>query len=209
MWALKQLQLFGTVFLRANGCRRWKHDFVAPEWDPKDSKYGLTPEKWRYYDNVVWPPGCDDGKMPGVVFHCRENVKHSWRKMWYVCHLIRGLNIDDALAQLDCTPRKGALIMKEILLEAQRKASDEHCLHQKSNLWVAEAACRNSLIIKGLRRHARERWGIVHYRYCNVFVRLEEGKPDHETRFPLHRLGWYMLEKHVKSLRDRRIPYHP
>ncbi|KFD49937.1 hypothetical protein M513_09151 [Trichuris suis] len=210
MLPVRQLRhLARVLLLPASACQRWKHDFVAPEWKPKDSKFGITPEKWQYYDNVVWPPNCDDGKKPGEVFHCRENVKYSWRKMWYICQLVRGLTIDEALAQLECTPRKGALVMKELLLEAQQKASDEHCLHQKSNLWVAEAICRNSLIIKGLRRHARERWGIVHYRYCNVFVRLEEGKPDLKGRFPMERLGWHMLEEYLKSLRNRRIDYHP
>ncbi|CDW55993.1 hydroxymethylglutaryl coa synthase 1 [Trichuris trichiura] len=150
MLCARQLQhLARGLLLPGSACQRWKHDFVAPEWNPENSKYGPTPEKWQYYDNIVWPPNCDDGKKPGEVFHCRENVKYT------------------------------------------------------------EAICRNSLIVKGLRRHARERWGTVHYRYCNVFVRLEEGKPDVKSRFPMERLGWHMLEKYLESLRNRRIDYHP
>ncbi|KRZ40235.1 putative arginine--tRNA ligase, mitochondrial [Trichinella pseudospiralis] len=187
---------------------RLKHEFVAPEWDLTSKTNGISIEEWQYYDNVIWPPHCES--KVGEVFHYRENVKYSAKKMWYVCQMIQGLRIDDALIQLDYTPRKGATIMKEILLEAQQKASNEHCIEQKANLWIAEAFARNSLIVKGVRRHALERWGIVKYRYCNVFVRLQEGDPPQQvTRFPKKLCGWKTVEKYMEGIRNRKIMYNP
>ncbi|KRY41366.1 putative arginine--tRNA ligase, mitochondrial [Trichinella spiralis] len=187
---------------------RLKHEFVAPEWDLTRKTNGISIDEWQYYDNVIWPPHCES--KVGEVFHYRENVRYSAKRMWYVCQMIQGLRIDDALLQLDHTPRKGATIMKEILLEAQEKASSEHCIEQKANLWIAEAFARNSLIVKGVRRHALERWGIVKYRYSNVFVRLQEGDPPQQvTRFPKKLCGWKTVEKYMEEIRNRKIMYNP
>ncbi|KRX19727.1 putative arginine--tRNA ligase, mitochondrial [Trichinella nelsoni] len=187
---------------------RLKHEFVAPEWDLTRKTNGISIDEWQYYDNVIWPPHCES--KVGEVFHYRENVRYSAKRMWYVCHMIHGLRIDDALLQLDHTPLKGATIMKEILLEAQEKASSEHCIEQKANLWIAEAFARNSLIVKGVRRHALERWGIVKYRYSNVFVRLQEGDPPQQvTRFPKKLCGWKTVEKYMEEIRNRKIMYNP
>ncbi|OUC45875.1 arginine--tRNA ligase [Trichinella nativa] len=187
---------------------RLKHEFVAPEWDLTRKTNGISIDEWQYYDNVIWPPHCES--KVGEVFHYRENVRYSAKRMWYVCQMIQGLRIDDALLQLHHTPRKGATIMKEILLEAQEKASSEHCIEQKANLWIAEAFARNSLIVKGVRRHALERWGIVKYRYSNVFVRLQEGDPPQQvTRFPKKLCGWKTVEKYMEEIRNRKIMYNP
>ncbi|VDP13420.1 unnamed protein product [Soboliphyme baturini] len=69
----------------------------------------------------------------------------------------------------------------------------------------SEAISKQGLIIKGLRRHRGERWGIVKYRYCNVFVRLQEGSPPEKfKRFGPYN-GWKKLEECVDNLRKRRI----
>lgn len=49
-----------------------------------------------------------------------------------------------------------------------------------SNIFIsiaAESFVGKGATVRGVRRHARARPGIVHYRYCHYFVRLEEGKP--------------------------------
>lgn len=71
-----------------------------------------------------------------------------------------------------------------------------------------EAFPLQSLIIKGVRRHARARYGIVKYRYSDIFLRLEEGKPPEEYRgrhMPFG--GWNMMKEYVQQIRDRRINF--
>lgn len=58
--------------------------------------------------------------------------------MWYNAMFIRGMSIDEALKQLAFLPNKGAMIIKGVLLEAQKKAVEEHNVEFKSNLWVGK-----------------------------------------------------------------------
>jgi len=61
--------------------------------------------------------------------------------MWYIAGFIRGMSIDEAVKQLSFLQRKGAMIAKEVILEAQRMAVESHNVEFKSNLWVGECIC--------------------------------------------------------------------
>ncbi len=52
-------------------------------------------------------------------------------------------------------------ISREVLEEAQEMAVSEHGVEYGTNLWVAESFAVQSLIVKGMRRHARGRMGEV------------------------------------------------
>lgn len=45
-----------------------------------------------------------------------------------------------------------------------------------NNSISAESFTTKGNVIKGMRRHGRQRFGIVEYFYCHYFVRLEEGE---------------------------------
>lgn len=60
--------------------------------------------------------------------------------MWYIACFVRGMTVDEAVKQLSFLNRKGAVIAKEVILEAQRMAVEEHNIEFKSNLWVGEYA---------------------------------------------------------------------
>jgi len=81
--------------------------------------------------------------------------------MWYICCLIRGLSVDEAIKQLSFVTKKGAVIAKEVLEEAQEIAVKEHHFESKSNMWVAECRATKGLVIKGIRKHARMRFGEI------------------------------------------------
>lgn len=66
------------------------------------------------------------------------NIHYSPKKMWYVAILVRGMSVDEAVKQLSFVPKKGAVFVKEAILEAQRLAIDEHNVEFKSNLWVGK-----------------------------------------------------------------------
>lgn len=68
----------------------------------------------------------------------KSNIKYSPKKMWYVACFVRGMSVDEAVKQLSFVPKKGAAIAKEVILEAQNLAVEEHNVEYKSNLWVGE-----------------------------------------------------------------------
>ena len=137
----------------------------------------------------------------------RSNIKYSPFKMWYIASMIRGMSIEEAIKQLAFIDKKGAVIVKEVLEEAQQLAVDKHHVEYKSNLWVAESFATKGKVIKGLRRHAKGRVGIVKYIHCHYFVRLEEGSPPKHFYFDrVPKTTAEHLAEWVQEMRQRRIP---
>jgi len=60
--------------------------------------------------------------------------------------------------------------------------------------------------VKGFRKHARLKFGIIHYRYTHYLVRLREGRPP-KHYYPPRPTGNEMLQEYLERLRQRRI-YH-
>ncbi|KJH43555.1 REX1 DNA Repair [Dictyocaulus viviparus] len=165
-------------------------NYYAPEWelDKKPNKddgfpnplknYGTTPEKWEYYNKVVWPPNyvVPETGLPKLreVFHCRESVHFSPKRMWQACELVWRRNVDEAITQLQFQQLKSCKILSEVLSEAKERAVNEFHIEFPSDMHVAEAFPIQCNIIKGARRHAHEKWCTIRYRYINIFVRLEE-----------------------------------
>lgn len=58
--------------------------------------------------------------------------------------------------------------------------------------------------MKGLRRHARKRFGVVEYKHCHYFVRLEEGPPPKDYYLPQPD-GPSLLKRWIQERRDLRI----
>jgi len=138
------------------------------------------------------------------MYHHRENVKTSPKKMWYVMKFIRGMNIDEAIKQCQFMPYKVAQLTAEILKEAQEKAVREHNFEFKSNIWVEDAICTKGLVIKGKRRHARMRFGEVRYFYSHVMLKLTEGQPPDDFYRPV-KDGNDLLKDFYDDLRSRKI----
>ncbi|XP_037070263.1 39S ribosomal protein L22, mitochondrial-like [Pollicipes pollicipes] len=139
------------------------------------------PRRWPLYNQRVYPPTApDEPARPAFVCHVKTDVKYSQKKMWYIASMIRGMSIEEALKQLKFVNKKGAKIATEALLEAQDMAVKFHNVEFKNNLWVAESFATKARVLKGLRRHARVRVGVVHYRYTHYFLRLEEGAPPEQ-----------------------------
>lgn len=155
--------------------------------------------------------------------------------MWYIASFVRGMSVDEAVKQLSFLKKKGAAIAKEVILEAQNIAVEEHDIEFKSNLWVgqyinidiniliikyiqiyqqyyiisinflAESFATKGAVIKGMRRHARGRSGTVHYRHTHYFVRLEEGKPPKHYYLPAPKSGEELLKEWMEQMHHRKI----
>lgn len=68
----------------------------------------------------------------------RTNIKYSPWKMWYIASMVRGMTVDEAVKQLSFVSKKGAVAVKETILEAQQMAVEQHNVEFKSNLWVGK-----------------------------------------------------------------------
>lgn len=68
----------------------------------------------------------------------RTNIKYSPWKMWYIACMVRGMTVDEAVKQLNFVLKKGAVAVKETILEAQQMAVEKHNVEFKSNLWVGK-----------------------------------------------------------------------
>ncbi|XP_041464514.1 39S ribosomal protein L22, mitochondrial-like isoform X2 [Lytechinus variegatus] len=73
-------------------------------------------------------------------YYARKDIKHSYRKMWYITTFIKGMMIDDAIVQLEHVNKKAAKIAREALLEAQEEAVKNHNVEFKSNLHIGTLA---------------------------------------------------------------------
>ncbi|XP_029639055.1 39S ribosomal protein L22, mitochondrial isoform X1 [Octopus sinensis] len=161
--------------------------------------------KWDKYNTIVYPPTKPgEEERPAEITHSRENIKYSPLKMWYIACMIRGMSIDEALKQLSFYKRKGSTVVKDVLLEAQEMAILEHGVEFKSNLWIADANATKGVVVKGLRKHRGPRYGVVHYKYCNFFVRLREGSPP-KHYYPVEETGYEKLQNYLTEQRKRRI----
>ncbi|KAM8974178.1 large ribosomal subunit protein uL22m [Pelodytes ibericus] len=158
---------------------------------------------WEMKNKTVYPPQLpDEPRRPAEIYHCRKQIKYSKDKMWYLAKLIRGMSIDQAIAQLEFNDKKGAKIMKEVLLEAQDLAVRNHNVEYKSNLYVAQSFSNKGKYLKRIRYHGRGMFGIMDKVYCHYYVQLVEGPPP-----PMEQpvTGFEQAQEYVQQLRNRTI----
>ncbi|CAL8268583.1 unnamed protein product [Merluccius merluccius] len=159
-------------------------------------------KNWERRNLKLFPPQLpDEPRRPAEVHHCRRQIKYSKDKMWYLAKMIRGLSIDQAITQLEFNDKKGAKIVKEVLLEAQEMAVRNHNVEYKSNLYIAESHSGKGKYLKRIRYHGKGMFGIMDKVYCHYFVKLVEGSPPRvEPRSGLDQAQDYLL-----SLRSRTV----
>ncbi|KAG9509006.1 39S ribosomal protein L22, mitochondrial, partial [Fragariocoptes setiger] len=168
------------------------------------------PKRWPRKNEIFEPPQTDpnEPRRPATFHYYRANIKYSPKKMWYIVKFIRGMSIDEAIKQLSFIEKKGALIAKECLLDAQQQAVKKHHFEYKSNMWIEEALCTKGLVVKGLRKHARMRFGIINYFYVHLQLKLTEGLPPKDYYLP-EKDGNDLLKDYYKELRDRKLLLTP
>ncbi|XP_017869763.1 PREDICTED: 39S ribosomal protein L22, mitochondrial [Drosophila arizonae] len=172
----------------------------------KWNKHNYGPRKWLEYNKTVHPPQeADEEPRKAYVCHMRSNIKYSPDKMWYIAAFVRGMSVDEALKQLNFVLKKGATDVRETILEAQQMAVERHNVEYKSNLWIAESFVGKGRVFKGMRRHARGRFGRVEYKHCHYFLRLEEGEPPQHYYLPEPQTPEQQLEQWLEQMRSRKV----
>ncbi|KAG6464337.1 39S ribosomal protein L22, mitochondrial [Manduca sexta] len=164
------------------------------------------PKTFLAHNKKVYPPQeIGEEPRPAFVCHQKTNFKYSPDKLWYIASFVRGMTVDEALKQLSFVHKKGAVLVKQAIIEARELAVNRHNVEFKSNLWIAESFSGQGMVIKGVRRHARRRMGEVRHKYCHYFVRLEEGKPpiDYYKLNPM--TPQQQLDGWLEQMRKRKI----
>ncbi|XP_054611268.1 39S ribosomal protein L22, mitochondrial [Dunckerocampus dactyliophorus] len=162
----------------------------------------LEAKNWERKNKIVYPPQLpDEPRRPAEIHHSRRQIKYSKDKMWYLAKMIRGMSIDEAIAQLEFNDKKGAKVMKEVLLEAQEMAVKNHNVEYKSNLYVAESFSSKGMYLKRIRYHGRGMFGIMDKVYCHYFVKLVEGSPPKTEE----RTSLDQAKEYVQSLKRRTV----
>lgn len=207
---LSKLTLRGTF----TACSMLNQTQVANAWvgsyrirNPSDYLDTFPkPKRWPRYNEIVQPPQIDpkEEPRPATYYHYVDNVKTSPKKMWYAMKFVRGMNIDEAIKQCRFMPFKPAQLTANVLEEARDKAIKDHNFEFKSNMWIEDARCVKGLVIKGVRKHARMRFGEVRYFYSHVLIKLTEGEPPkHYYRPPDD--GYDLIKRFYDDLRSRKI----
>ncbi|KFP28232.1 hypothetical protein N325_02427, partial [Colius striatus] len=158
--------------------------------------------KWEKKNRIVYPPQLPgEPRRPAEIYHCRREIKYSNQKMWYLAKLIKGMSIDQALAQLEFNDKKGAKVIKEVLLEAQELAVRKHNVEFKSNLHIAESMSGRGRYVKRIRYHGKGMFGIMKIVRCHYFVKLVEGPPPPEPP----KTGVDQAKEYIQQLRNRTL----
>lgn len=124
--------------------------------------------------------------------------------MWYVAKFMRGLNVDEAIKQLSFMPFKTAVLSADVLKEAQDIAVRKHNFEFKSRMWIEDVKVGKGLTMRGVRKHARMRFGKINYYYVHLMIKLTEGDPPKLFYVPV-KTGNDHLKDYFADLRARKI----
>ncbi len=100
-------------------------------------------------------------------------IRTSPRKLNLLAQAIRGLDADDALAELEFSKRRVAHHVKDVLQSAIANAENNHQL-DVDRLFVAEASVGKALVMKRFRPRARGRTGRIEKPFSNITLVVRE-----------------------------------
>jgi large subunit ribosomal protein L22 len=125
----------------------------------------------------------------------RREAKGSPKKFNDVCRLVRGLTVDDAVAQCALSPKKYADVVRRVILSAAANATNNHDL-DREKLMVTEALVGKGTFIKRVSVHGRGRAGVITKPRSHVTVAVAEassardGKPKRRMKVREHEAPW-------------------
>ena len=102
-------------------------------------------------------------------------VRVSPRKAGQICSLVRGKNVDEALAILKFTPRGAAADIAKVVKSAKANAENNHEMNAE-NLYIASIVANQGPIIKRFMPRAKGRATMIRKRTSHIEVVLKEKK---------------------------------
>ena len=102
-------------------------------------------------------------------------VRVSPRKAGQICSLVRGKNVDEALAILKFTPRGAAADIAKVVKSAKANAENNHEMNAE-NLYIASIVANQGPTIKRFMPRAQGRATMIRKRTSHIEVVLKEKK---------------------------------
>ena len=109
-----------------------------------------------------------------------RNIRISPQKLNLVAGLIRGLDVEEALAELTFSRRRIADDVKKILQSAVANAENNHQL-DVDRLFVAEATVGKAMVMKRWRARARGRVARIQKPFSSITIVLRERGEETEA----------------------------
>jgi large subunit ribosomal protein L22 len=100
-------------------------------------------------------------------------IRISPRKVQEVADLVRGKNVDEALAILEFTNKRGAGILKKVVSSAVANAENNNDM-DRENLYIAEVYANQGPTLKRFRPRAQGRAFMIRKRTSHVGVVVKE-----------------------------------
>eukprot|EP00118_Oscarella_pearsei_P002811 m.11731 g.11731 ORF g.11731 m.11731 type:complete len:204 (+) comp23565_c0_seq3:2878-3489(+) len=114
----------------------------------------------------------------GVTIHaCRRQIEGGPWKMNLVAKQVRRLPVNEAIRQMQFSPKRAAKTVLEVLLDAKQRASKDYAGPDKSLLYVDESYAGKGTYLKKIRYHGRGMRGTMHKHYSHYFLKVRPGKP--------------------------------
>ena len=100
-------------------------------------------------------------------------VRVSPRKAGQICDLVRGKNVDEALAIVKFTPKASSVIIEKLLKSAIANAENNNGMN-RDNLYIAECYANKGPTMKRVKPRAQGRAYRIEKRMSNITVVLDE-----------------------------------
>ncbi len=100
-------------------------------------------------------------------------VRVSPRKMRFICDMVRGRSVDEALSILKFTPNKGAKILEKVVKSAAANAENNFDMN-KDNLFVSEVYSNQGPTLKRWRPRSKGRAFKILKRTSHIGVVVKE-----------------------------------
>ena len=104
-------------------------------------------------------------------------VRVSPRKAGQICSLVRGKNVDEALAILKFTPRGAAADIAKVVKSAKANAENNHEMNAE-NLYIASIVANQGPTIKRFMPRAQGRATMIRKRTSHIEVVVKEKNKD-------------------------------
>lgn len=102
-----------------------------------------------------------------------KHVRVSSRKMKFICDMVRGKSVDEALTILKFTPNKGAKILEKVVKSAAANAENNFDMN-RDQLFVSEAYSNQGPTLKRFRPKAKGRAFKILKRTSHIGVVVKE-----------------------------------
>ena len=139
--------------------------------------------------------------QPVEVYAQRRQIKYSPWKLNQVARQLRLLPIDDAIRQMEFSPKKVALDVRLVLKSARANAASQTPIADASNMHVAESWVGKGKYGRGIRRKGKGRGYTSDKPFSHYYVKLREGPPPSTKRDPSEAKIFHSKRQQDRALR--------